>query len=133
MRDSVSLQHKVGFLCLKPHHDVLIHCGVPVAKETCHLRSTGRSWVSYSTLRWDDWRPFMWKLSCTGVMLQSSVGPRLLVCATMSRKDLFLQERGEGSLNTSSSGLATGMKADGTMAYQADAEGEGSGSDPAGT
>ena len=74
----------------------------------------------------------MWKLSCTGVMLQSSVGPRLLVCVTMSRKDLFLQERGEGSLNTSSSGLATGMKAGGTMAYQADAEGEGSGSDPAG-
>lgn len=46
---------------------------------------------------------------------------------------MFLQEMGEGSLNTTSSGLATGMNDDGTMAYQADAEGEGSGSDPAGT
>ena len=49
------------------------------------------------------------------------------------RPSVFLQERGEGSLNTTSSGLATGMKDDGTMAFQADAEGEGSGSDPAGT
>ena len=49
------------------------------------------------------------------------------------RPSVFLQERGEGSLNTTSSGLATGMKDDGTMAYQADAEGEGSGSDPAGS
>jgi len=36
-------------------------------------------------------------------------------------------------MNTpSSSGLATGIKEEGTMAYQADAEGEDSGSDPAG-
>ena len=44
---------------------------------------------------------------------------------------MVVQER-EGSLNTSASGLAGGMQIAGAMAYQADAEGEGSGSDPAG-
>ncbi len=44
---------------------------------------------------------------------------------------LLVQER-EGSLNTSASGLAGGRKSADALAYQADAEGEGSGSDPAG-
>ena len=44
----------------------------------------------------------------------------------------YLLQGREGSLNTSTSGLAEGMQNGGAMAYQADAEGEGSGSDPAG-
>jgi hypothetical protein len=57
-----------------------------------------------------------------------------LRCNILKAFPCILQEQGEGSLNTTSSGLVTGMKDDGAMmAYQADAEGEGSGSDPAGT
>ena len=113
-RDSVSLQHKVNLQSF-PSHYVALSCS-PIGEFVILLG--GASPVCAVSKQYMP--PALgqhWVDAFTYQVL------RTLAC---------LQER-EGSLDTSPSGLATGMKEDGAMAYQADAEGEGSGSAPAGT
>lgn len=47
-------------------------------------------------------------------------------------KGLVMLQGAMGSLDTNNSDLDTGMKGEGELAYQVDAEGEGSGSNPTG-